>query len=126
VRPPRPPTLQVLSEYVYVADTATSDLHSTTVVLPGPTRPTLAALPRLELHTEVGEVYLVPRTIFPDPLRGGPHVLVLCEAFAPPSVRLPAGRPLPRARAAARAHTQRPAAHAWVARGVAFWGEAAG
>lgn len=82
----RPHHPQVLAEYIYIADGRTAELCSTTVVLEGG-RPEYAdALPRIELATEAGEVFLTPRSIYADPLRGGAHVLVICEAYVPPQV----------------------------------------
>lgn len=34
------------------------------------------------------EVFLKPRKLFRDPFRGGDHLLVLCDSFLPPQVRL--------------------------------------
>eukprot|EP01023_Acetabularia_acetabulum_P064120 TRINITY_DN8211_c0_g1_i2.p1 TRINITY_DN8211_c0_g1~~TRINITY_DN8211_c0_g1_i2.p1 ORF type:complete len:431 (-),score=80.90 TRINITY_DN8211_c0_g1_i2:423-1574(-) len=35
---------------------------------------------------EDSEVYLVPRSIFRDPFRGGDNILVMCDCYEPPSV----------------------------------------
>lgn len=84
---------QVLAEYIYIVDPAIGELQSKTVVLDGPVAPGAAgALPLATLHTERGEeVYLTPRSVYPDPLRGGDHVLVLCDAHVPPEVRAAGG-----------------------------------
>jgi hypothetical protein len=75
-----------------VLDAASFQLHSETVVLAAPSSAGPAggagggALPPLELRTEAGEVLLAPRAAFPDPLRGAPHLLVVCDAYVPPQV----------------------------------------
>ena len=74
-----------MAEYIYIVDGI--ELQSKTVILEGSRPQGVDALPPLELRTERGEVYLQPRSIYPDPLRGGDHVLVLCDAHVPPQVR---------------------------------------
>lgn len=35
-----------------------------------------------------GELYLQPKKVYPDPFRGGNHILVLCDVYVPPLVSL--------------------------------------
>ncbi|KAI8474412.1 MAG: hypothetical protein J3K34DRAFT_518154 [Monoraphidium minutum] len=83
---------KVMAEYIYIAGGI--ELQSQTVVLDGGRPASAAALPAVEAQGERGEIYLVPRSIYADPLRGGDHVLVLCEVHAPP--QLAAGELHPR------------------------------
>jgi len=76
-----------MAEYIYIANPVLGQLESKTVVLEHGRPHSVDALPSVELQTETGEVYLQPRSIYADPLRGGEHILVLCEAFVPPQVR---------------------------------------
>lgn len=76
----------MLAEYIYLTGGA-GHLASRTVVLEGGRPASADALPPVELATEAGEVFLRPRSMYPDPLRGGEHVLVLCDAWSPPQVR---------------------------------------
>lgn len=75
---------KVMAEYIYIANPVLGQLESKTVVLEHGRPHSVDALPSVELQTETGEVYLQPRSIYADPLRGGEHILVLCEAFVPP------------------------------------------
>lgn len=81
-----PGPLQVLAEYIYIVDGTLAELQSKTVVLEGGRPQSVDSLPQVELQTECGEVYLRPRSVYADPLRGGDHVLVLCDTFVPPQV----------------------------------------
>jgi glutamine synthetase len=73
-----------LAEYLYL--TETGELCSKTVVLDIQHKPTdPAALPPCEALCEAGDVVLQPRSIYPDPLRGGNHVLVLCDVAPLPA-----------------------------------------
>ncbi len=86
------PAPQVLAEYIWLGSGG-ADLCSRTVVLEQAPAG-LEALPVAEIDgsscgqamDEHCEVYLKPRKIFPDPMRGGPHILVLCDTFVPPLV----------------------------------------
>ena len=40
----------------------------------------------LQAPLEAAVLYLQPREVYPDPFRAGTHVLVLCDAVAPPAV----------------------------------------
>jgi hypothetical protein len=112
-RPPprlRPP-LQCLAEYIWIAG-GSAQLESRTIVLDA-APDSIEALPVAEIDgsfsgvvpSEACELFLRPRKMFADPLRGGVHILVLCDVYVPPQVRRPgvphggaaAGR-LPRAR----------------------------
>ncbi|KAI8475417.1 MAG: hypothetical protein J3K34DRAFT_484695 [Monoraphidium minutum] len=78
---------KVLAEYIFIADPVIGELQSQTVVLEaGAHGFAAAALPCLEMQTDRGEVYLTPRSIYADPLRGGDHILVLCDAHVPPQL----------------------------------------
>lgn len=80
--PPGHHDQQVLAEYIYIVDGI--ELQSRTVVLEGGRPYSVDGLPNIELQTEHGEVYLQPRSVYADPLRGGNTVLVLCDVFVPP------------------------------------------
>lgn len=76
---------KVFAEYVWIGGTG-SDLHSKTKVLR--CRPdSIGDLPVWHfdgLPDSPGMAYLQPRTLVPDPFRGGQHVIVLCDTFCPP------------------------------------------
>lgn len=80
---------QVFAEYIWVGATG-ADLKSRSVVLdeyqPGcsPDDLPIAAIDGGE-YTE-GEIYLQPKKVYPDPFRGGNHILVLCDVYSPPLV----------------------------------------
>lgn len=91
---------QVLAEYIWV--TGGAALQSRTVVLDAaPAR--VEELPVAEVDgTSTGqasyehcELYLRPRKVFPDPLRGGHHILVLCDTYSPEVRLLPSTPTLP-------------------------------
>lgn len=72
------------AEYVWIGGTG-SDLRSKTKVL----RSKPAAVHELPVwHFDCqpgGLTHLQPRTVVPDPFRGCPHILVLCDIFCSPS-----------------------------------------
>jgi glutamine synthetase len=81
-----------MAEYIWLGSSG-ADLKSRTVVLDEqPASP--EDLPIAEIDgssygqaAEEGcEIYLQPKKIFPDPFRGGNHILVLCDTYVPPLV----------------------------------------
>lgn len=76
-----------MAEYIYIVEGTLAELQSKTVILEGGRPQSVESLPSVELQTERGEVYLRPRSIYADPLRGGEHILVLCDTHVPPQVR---------------------------------------
>ncbi|GBF97738.1 hypothetical protein Rsub_10902 [Raphidocelis subcapitata] len=83
-----------LAEYIYIVPGSFAELVSRTVALAAP-RAAADALPLAEHWTERGGVLLRPRAAYPDPLRGAPHVLVLCDALAPQQAGAPHCEPPP-------------------------------
>ncbi|KAK9814059.1 hypothetical protein WJX72_000155 [[Myrmecia] bisecta] len=81
-----------LAEYVWLGGTG-ADLHSKTKVLNFKPE-AVEQLPTWHYDGSTtgqapdgcGIVYLKPRAVFPDPFRGGEHILVLCDTFSPPVV----------------------------------------
>lgn len=80
---------RILAEYVWIGETG-NDLHSKTKVLDH-CPSCISELPLWHCESCCSEgqfsvLLLKPRAIFPDPNRGGPHILVLCDTFNSPSV----------------------------------------
>jgi len=81
--------MQVLAEYVWLVGDV--ELRSFTVVLEAPAPSSVATLPITQVDGGKADqygckLYLCPRRIFPDPIRGGHHILVLCDVFSQPEV----------------------------------------
>ncbi|KIZ04228.1 glutamine synthetase [Monoraphidium neglectum] len=83
---------KIIAEYVWIGGSG-ADLRSKSRTLAKiPTKP--EDLPTWnydgsstgQAPGEDSEVYLVPRSIFKDPFRGGDNILVLCDAYEPPRV----------------------------------------
>lgn len=82
-----------MAEYIWIGSTG-ADLKSRTVVLEQKPN-SCDELPIAEIDgstygqaaEEHCEIYLQPRRIYPDPFRGGDHILVLCDINVPPMVR---------------------------------------
>ena len=91
----------MLAEYIWLGETG-ADLCSRTIVLES--KPDcIEDLPIAEIDGSTYgqapedncELYLQPRKIFSDPFRGSGHILVLCDVYVPPLVRMGrAARPL--------------------------------
>lgn len=81
-----------MAEYIWIGSTG-ADLKSRTVVLEQKPN-SCDELPIAEIDgstygqaaEEHCEIYLQPRRIYPDPFRGGDHILVLCDIYVPPMV----------------------------------------
>ncbi|CAL8465723.1 g5259 [Coccomyxa elongata] len=90
---------KVMAEYIWLGGSG-SDLRSATKVLSfKPSSPADVPLWTSD-GTATGQedgpcsvVYLKARSIHPDPLRGGDHILVLCDTFQAPSVEADVGSP---------------------------------
>ncbi|KAF8064677.1 hypothetical protein HT031_003479 [Scenedesmus sp. PABB004] len=76
---------KVFAEFIWLGSTG-ADLKSRTVVLDAAPS-SVEELPLAEIDGaalgQEGVIYLQPKRIFADPMRGGSHILVLCEVFQP-------------------------------------------
>nr|QKY15334.1 glutamine synthetase (glnA) [Polytomella parva] len=80
---------KVLAEYIWLDQNGTEMRNKTRVLNYKPLAvedlPVIVVDARNNYEEELSEVFLKPRKLFPDPFRGGEHVLVLCDSFRPPS-----------------------------------------
>jgi glutamine synthetase len=81
-----------MAEYIWIGSSG-ADLKSRTVVLDEkPSSPDELPIAEIDGSTygqateDHCEIYLQPKKIFPDPFRGGDHILVLCDIYVPPIV----------------------------------------
>ncbi|KAK9832481.1 hypothetical protein WJX81_000192 [Elliptochloris bilobata] len=86
-----------LAEYIFVGGNG-SDLHSKSRVLDAKPKSVEELRPWHFDGSQTGQapasssaVYLRPRAIYPDPVRGGDHILVLCDTYTPPTVESDSG-----------------------------------